>query len=164
MTKHTWNISTRPTEGTATHGPDCRKASGEHVWQSAVNNIINRALHTAGVPPQLEPVGLSLNDGKRPDGATIVPSSQGRCFVWDFTCINIVAASHIGSAVSQVGVSNIAIEKKKRNKYDDQGNLFKFTPVTIETLGPLGPSADTFVTELGKLLSVVSGDPRSADY
>ena len=71
----------KPVQGTATHGLDCRKSSGRHARHSAVNNIIQRALSAAGVPSHLEPTGLSRDDGKRPDGATIVPWSQGQCSV-----------------------------------------------------------------------------------
>ena len=42
-------------EGTATHGLDCRRTGGRHARHFAVNNIIQRALHAAGVPSQLEP-------------------------------------------------------------------------------------------------------------
>ena len=87
-------ICGKPVEGTATHGLrriDCRKSSGRHARHSAVNDIILRALRAAGVPAHLEPTGLSRDDGKRPDGATIVPWSQGQCLVWDFTCVNTVA-------------------------------------------------------------------------
>ena len=151
-------------QGTATHGLDCRKTGGKHARHSAVNNIINRALLAAGVPSQLEPSGLSRDDGKRPDGATIIPWSQGQCLVWDFTCVNTVAASHLKSAVSRVGAPSELAEEKKRKKYHALGNLYKFTPVAIETLGPWGPSADSFVRELGNRLSVLTGEPRSADF
>ena len=153
-----------PVQGYATHGLDCRKTSGKHARHSAVNNVINRALHAAGVPSQLEPAGLSRDDGKRPDGATIIPWSQGKCLVWDFTCVNTVAVSHLKSAVSRAGTPSELAEDKKRKKYRALGNLYEFTPVAIETLGPWGPSADFFITELGKRLSVTSGDPRSADF
>ena len=153
-----------PVQGTATHGLDCRKTGGKHARHSAVNSVINRALHAAGVPSQLEPSGLSRDDGKRPDGATIVPWSQGQCLVWDFTCVNTVAASHIKSAASRVGAPSELAEDKKRKKYLALGNLYKFTPVAIETLGPWGPTADSFIRELGKRLSLVTGDPRSADF
>ncbi|CAH2226484.1 jg13502, partial [Pararge aegeria aegeria] len=35
------------------------------------------------------------NDGKRPDGMTIVPWWMGRSLVWDATCVDTLAASHL---------------------------------------------------------------------
>ena len=50
---------------------------------SFVNDILQRALHEAGVPPHLELKALSR------DGATILHPGKGQCLVWDFTCFNI---------------------------------------------------------------------------
>ena len=116
------------------------------------------------MPSQLEPTGLSRDDGKRPDGATIVPWSQGHCLIWDFTCVNTVAASHINSAASRTEAPSEAAEVKKRNKYSSQSQGQNFTPVAVEMLGPWGPDASAFVSELGKRLSEVTGDPRSAAF
>ena len=80
-------------EDSAAHGLDCRRAIGKHARHSAVNDVIHRALCAAGVPSHLEPVGLSRDDGKRPDGATLIPWKQGKCLVWDFTCVNTIARS-----------------------------------------------------------------------
>ena len=154
----------KPVQGNATHGLDCRKSSGRHARHSAVNNIIQRALSAAGVPSHLEPTGLSRDDGKRPDGATIVPWSQGQCSVWDFTCVNTVAASHIDSAASRDGAPSESAENKKRSKYSSLGNNYQFNPVAIETMGPWGPNAEDFICEIGKRLSNVTGDPRSTAF
>ncbi len=49
-------------------------------WFSA-NLPIKRALASADVPAMLEPCSLSRDDGKRPDGLTIMPWANGRCLV-----------------------------------------------------------------------------------
>ena len=67
------------------HGLSCRKSQGKHPRHAAINVIIERSLTSAGVPSQLEPTGICLSDGKRPDGATIVPWKTGRVLVWDTT-------------------------------------------------------------------------------
>ena len=154
----------QPVQGTATHGLDCRKSSGRLARHSAINNIIHRALGAAGVPSHLEPTGLSRDDGKRPDGATIIPWSQGQCSVWDFTCVNTVAASHINSAASRAGAPSECAENKKRSKYSSLCNMYQFNPVAIETMGPWGPNAGDFIAEIGKRLSTVTGDPRSTAF
>lgn len=151
-------------ERKAVHGLDCRKSGGRHVRHSAVNDIVHRALQAAGVPSQLEPNGLSRDDGKRPDGATIIPFSKGKCLVWDVTCVNTLAASHIKSAASQAGAPSEAAELKKHKKYASLSEQYIFTPVALETLGSWGPEASTFVSELGRRLEVATGEPRAASF
>ena len=52
----------------ASHGLSCRYSVGRHPRHHAVNDIIKRALGSAGIPSIIEPPGLSRSDGKRPDG------------------------------------------------------------------------------------------------
>ena len=40
-----------------------------------------------------EPQGLSRDDGKRPDGLTLVPWQSGRSATWDVTVVHTLAAS-----------------------------------------------------------------------
>ena len=46
---------------------------------------IKRSLEAAKVPGHLEPTGLYRSDGKRPDGATLVPWKRGKVLVLDAT-------------------------------------------------------------------------------
>ena len=151
-------------DDSATHGLDCRRAIGKHSRHAAVNDILQRALNAAGVPSHLEPVGLSRDDGKRPDGATLVPWKQGRCLVWDFTCVNTIARSHLGLSTTEAGSLSTTAEEKKRKKYASLSDIYLFTPIAVETLGPWGPEAIRFVSELGRRLSAVTGDPRSGAF
>jgi hypothetical protein len=43
-----------------------------------INSIINRSLTSIHVNSTLEPNGLSRDDGKRPDGMTLVPWIKGQ--------------------------------------------------------------------------------------
>ena len=151
-------------EISATHGLDCRRAIGKHARHSEANQIIHRALSAAGVPSLLEPVGMCRDDGKRPDGATVIPWKQGKCLVWDVTCVNTIARSHITSAASQAGSPSSAAEAKKRSKYSCLNENYIFTPIALETLGPWGPEADKFIRELGQRLYAVTDDPRSTSF
>ena len=62
-----------------THGLSCRFSKGRHSRQASFNDIIKRSLESAKIPCHLEPTGLFRSDGKRPDGASIVPWRVGRC-------------------------------------------------------------------------------------
>jgi hypothetical protein len=41
----------------------------------------------------LEPKGLPRNNGKRPDGMTLVPWIKGQPLVWDVTIVDTLAGS-----------------------------------------------------------------------
>ena len=56
-----------------THGLSCRFSKGRYSRHVAVNDIIQQVLDSAKIPSHLQPLGLYRSDGKRPDGATIVP-------------------------------------------------------------------------------------------
>ena len=64
-------------------GLSCRRSEGRHHRHAAVNSTIKIAFETAKIPARLEPVSLSRSDGKRPDGATVMPWSHGQLLVWD---------------------------------------------------------------------------------
>jgi hypothetical protein len=50
----------------------------------------------------LEPNGLSRDDGKRPDGMTLVPWNKGQPLVWDVTVVKLtqVAKNQFGFATA----------------------------------------------------------------
>jgi len=66
-------------DNSATHGLDCRRAPGKHARHSEANQVIHRALSSAGVSSILGPVGTCRDHGKRPDGATVIPWKRGKC-------------------------------------------------------------------------------------
>jgi hypothetical protein len=60
-------------DSSGVHGLSCRKSSGRQARHAAVNDLIKRALASAEVPSRLEPSGLLRDDGKRPDGMSLMP-------------------------------------------------------------------------------------------
>ena len=64
------------------HPHSCRLSAGCLPRYSALNDIIKRALSSAGFNAVLEPVGLDRGDGKHPDGMTVFPFSRGKCLIW----------------------------------------------------------------------------------
>ena len=91
---HTCSSCGSEVDELGTHGLSCRFSKGRHSRHAAVNDIIRRALDSARIPSHLEPLGLYRSDGKRPDGATVVPWKCGRVLVWDATCTDTLAPSH----------------------------------------------------------------------
>ena len=62
------------------HGLSCSLGFGRQPRHSNVNDIIHRSLNRAGIPAIKEPSGLTRSDGKRPDGQTLIPWNDGRCY------------------------------------------------------------------------------------
>src|SRR6218665_3939155 len=77
------------------HGFVCRRPQGRSLRHHAVNDILWRALTKAEIPSTREPTGLFRADGKRPDGATLVPWERGKYIAWDATIVHTCAASYI---------------------------------------------------------------------
>ena len=100
-----------------THGLSCRWSEGRHPRHAAVNDIIHRTLTAANIPSRLEPSGLYRSDGKRPDGCSILPWRCGKVLVWDATCPDTHAPSHLSAAVRGAGVVAAQAEQLKMAKY-----------------------------------------------
>jgi len=147
-----------------THGLSCRKSAGRLTRHNAVNNLIRRALLTAGIPSRLEPAHLSRTDGKRPDGMTTMPWTRGQCLLWDFTCPDTLATSHLNKAVA--GAAEVAneAEQKKIVKYSALSAQYFFAPVAIETLGGVGEEGTAFIQDLGCRIAAVTHEPRSLSF
>lgn len=146
------------------HALSCSKNSGRFSRHSALNDIIKRALTSAGVPSILEPVGISRSDGKRPDGLTLIPWRQGKSLMWDATCVDTVAPSHLSSTCKLAGSAAESAVQLKRSKYRAIIDNYIFVVFAVETLGPWCSEAKAFVSELGKHLQSITNDPRATEY
>ena len=65
-----------------------RLNAGRILRHSALNDVICRALISAGIPLILEPVGLDRGDGRRSDGITVFPYKNGKSLYWDAMFVN----------------------------------------------------------------------------
>ena len=93
-----------------------------------------------------------------------MPWSCGQSLAWDFTCPDRLAASHLSRAVTSPGqVANHA-EQLKREKYAELSTEYKFIPIAIKTLGPVGEEAIIFFQELGRRIQAVNKDSRSMTF
>ena len=117
-----------------------------------------------GKPSILEPSGMTQNDGRRPDGLTLFPWSGGKPLVWDVTCVSTLAQSHVQDSLLQPGAAASKAEEEKTRKYEDLTNNYCFTPLGFETTGHWGPTAISFIKDLGRLLFQASGEPRSTAF
>jgi len=148
------------------HGLSCRRSAGRHRRHALANDVIVRAIRSAWIHAELEPTRLLMEDGKRPDGASLDPWRNGVYLVWDFTCPDTLAPSHVQSSSTLVGSVAERAEELKRTKYSElvaSGN-YSFIPVAIETLGAWRSFALSLYSDIGGRLASEAGDPRFAAF
>ena len=146
------------------HGLSCRYSAGRHPRHSAMNDVVKRALQRAGLPSVLEPPGLDRGDGSRPDGITVFPFSRGRSLVWDCTCVDTFAESHLVSSAVEAGVAAGEAEVRKRRKYAGLVGAYLFEPIAVETTGVYGVSTSLILRAIGRRLVEATGEPRESNW
>lgn len=149
-------------DGNGTHGLSCAKAKGTFPRHVVLNRIVHRALTSARHSSLLEPIGISRDDGKRPDGVTLAPWSKGQRLVWDVTCVDTLAASYLKSTSKKAGS---AAERACIHKHDyythTKASHFLFVGLAFETLGPWCIETKKFIDTVGRMLIEESGDIRA---
>ena len=99
------------------HGLSCKFSAGRIPRHFALNDVIKRSLKAAGIHSWLEPVGLDRGDGKRPDGLTVMPFSDGKSLCWDATCTDSFSKTAIGETAHSPGSAATKAEERKRVTY-----------------------------------------------
>ena len=151
-------------DSTGRHGLSCKNAKGTFPRHQNVNSIIKRALGSAQATSILEPAGLARSDGKRPDGLTLYPWSQGRCLVWDYTCRDTLAPSNVDANSHEAGRSAVKAEKDKFSHYLELSTTYIVTPIAMETLGSWGPIGLKFIKEIGSRIEQQTGEKRATSF
>ena len=147
------------------HGLSCMKQIGRHPRHSNVNDLIKRALSHADIPSRLEPQGLDPNNcNLRPEGITLFPYKEGKCLVWDFTCVDTMARSHLKETCKQPGAVAKNAEKVKNDKYKNLQRDYYLVPVAVETLGAWNSAGATLIKTLGKIIREKTGEKRSTFF
>ena len=86
-----------------THGLSYQHSGGRLPHHASVNKIICRALVSCGVPAVLELVGVCHDDGKWPDGMSLIPWRKGLPLLWDFICTDTLAPCYFSLCGREVG-------------------------------------------------------------
>ncbi|XP_048004279.1 uncharacterized protein LOC125240431 [Leguminivora glycinivorella] len=115
-TDHSCASCGAPVDRLGHHGLSCSSGAGRLSRHAALNDILRRALVSANVPAALEPQ-IARDDGKRPDGMSLIPWRKGRALVWDATCADTLAASYIQVTSKKGGAAADARKRFKANKY-----------------------------------------------
>jgi len=146
------------------HSFVCKRAPGRSARHHALNDLIARAIASAGTPVTKEPQGLLRSDGKRPDGLTLIPWQAGKALSWDVTVVYPLAESYLQAASQEAGaVAEIAATRKSA-KYAQLEGRYIFQPIAVESLGPINSSASTFLSFLGRRVADISGEVREGSF
>ena len=161
---HSCALCAKEVDHLARHDLSCKSSQGRTPRHNNLNAIIHRALSAAKVPSRLEPSGLHRSDGKRPDGMTMVPWSQGKFLVWDATCVDTFCPSNQLRASLEPGGAAAYAELEKTRKYAHLDHTYHFQPVAVETCGSFGPDSRSFLQDLGHRLRMATGETRSFSF
>jgi len=143
-----------------THAMVCKHASARQSRHSAINDIIARAVSATGVPISKEPLGIFKDSLMRPDGITLVPWSKGKNLAWDATIASSLADSYIEASSARAGSASESAANRKESKYSGLLQEYIFQPVALESLGVASSSTALFLSDLGRRISLVSGESR----
>ena len=146
------------------HGLSCRRSAGRQTRHAQLNDAVHRALTRAGIPSHKEPVGLIPASDLRPDGCTLVSWEQGKCLAWDVTVWDTLAVSYRPETSLVAGAAAERAVIQKNDKYRELKRSHIFCAMAFETLGPISGEGAGFLSELGRHLSAVTGDPRETAF
>ena len=146
------------------HGLSCGKSAGRNPRHHYLNDVVKRSLHSAGIPSWLEPVGLDRGDGKRPDGLTCLPFTNGKNLCWDATCTDTFCKSAIAQTALTAGAAANKAEGRKTTLYSSLSDRYRFEPLAIETTGVLGNTSARFVAEIGRRITLKTGEKRETAW
>ncbi|KAJ4431829.1 hypothetical protein ANN_20434 [Periplaneta americana] len=146
------------------HALSCARSKGRIPRHTSLNDIIKRSLTSCGIPSLLEPPDISRADGKRPDGLTLIPWSRGKSLIWDSTCVDTLAPSHLPNTSRHAASAAELAVKKKVNKYAHLLDNYIFVPFAVETFGPWSHDAKVLVSQICQILISITGDRRCTTY
>ena len=112
----------------------------------------------------LEPVGLDRGNGKRPDGITVFPFSQGKSLCWDATIVDTFCKSALLESACEPGSAANKAEERKIAHYNRLTDRYRFTPVAFETTGVYGKETEAFISELGRRMRGSTGEARELQW
>jgi hypothetical protein len=147
----------------ATHGISCVRGPHRRAKHDEINRLTAAAFRRAQITATVEPTGLNRTDGKRPDGVTTMPFTNGKRVIWDVTCPDTFAMSNVSKARAEVGRVAETAAKNKETKYAELSCRpeYSFVPIAIETSGVMCRKARDLIAEIGRLEVKISGNTQA---
>ena len=111
-------------------------------------------------PAVKEPVGLTRDDGKRPDGVTLLSWARGKPVCHSSRYSDSYADSHLADTATIAGAAAHKAANTKETKYRQLANCHMSIPVTIETADMWNHLAIKLIQELNQRISAITQDTR----
>ena len=90
----------------------------------------------------------------------MVPWKGSKPLAWDVTAVCTVADSYMAATAREAGAAAERAAELKISKYSSLNDKCVFQPIAVESFGPLNETACHFLKDLGRRISVQSGDER----
>ena len=103
-------------------------------------------------------------DGKRPDGTTLLPWARGKPMAWDVTVADTYAESYLASTTLATGTAADKAAANKEIKYSALASTHIFFPVAFETSCVMNRLAVDLVSEIGRRISSVTEVTRETMF
>ena len=100
-----------------------------------MKDIFWTAIERAKIPASKEPVSLVQQDGKRPDGTTLLPWARGKPMAWNVRVPDTYAESHIDQTAREVCSAANKAAANKIVKYGALSASHIVLPLAVETAG-----------------------------
>ena len=92
------------------------------------------------------------------------PLSRGKCLIWDSNCVDSFSASALALTATEPGSASRSAEVRKNLKYEGLCDRYIFQAIAIESSGVFGRDTNIFISRLGHLITLISGERREADF
>jgi len=151
-------------DGEGLHGLACPRSVGRFPRHRMVNQVVGDGLRSAGFPNRPEPPNLTLEDGKRPDGVTLIPYAMGKPLVWDATVWSTLCASQVRDTAARAGAAAEKAAAAKLRKYARFAQDYLLTPLAFESHGPISAATAAFTDTLAKQIGRARGCRRAGTF
>ena len=94
----------------------------------------------------------------------MVPWKEDKPLTWDVTVVCSLADSYVDASARDSGSAAELAALRKIDKYSALEKTHFFQPIAVESLGPMNIATYSFLAELGRKISDVSGDDRESSY
>ena len=121
-------------------------------------------MNRASISATRKPFGLLRADGKRPDSLALISWWKGRCLVWDVTVADITVASYLAATATVTGSATECAAVRKDMKYAELSNNYHFFPIAIESNGPFINKTTSFLSDLGRRITISTLDARKTSF
>ena len=95
---------------------------------------------------------------------TLFPWKNGKILIWDYTCSDTHAPSHINASAKEAGKAAKEGEDRKIKKYEHLLSDYHFIPISVETFGTWGALGLKSVKEIGSLITDKTHEKRATSF